>query len=201
MSHHVSLWIFVSIIACRKSAVESSTLDEAPPSSKRDEAPPMACGDVLAAHNGVAVYRNYGKGIHSCGNYHRAGGYDYGPKWQCVEFVRRYYKEHLNHRFPQKGNATDYFDYSVPHGQLNPARGLIQYRNGIDEKPKEDDLLVCKNMAGGYGHVAIIKKVEKHRIQILQQNNEPAEEWYNLHYEDYMWTIEGGCDGFLRKED
>ena len=188
------------VFGCHPSASQKNLAHVDEHVSSFESLPSEACGDLLAEHHGIKVYRNYGKGLHSCGSYHRSqDGYDYGPEWQCVEFVRRYYKDHLHHRFPMKGNAKDYFDAKVPHGAISPSRGLIQYRNGRAEKPKEHDLLVCPNMASGYGHVAIVIRVESDRMAILQQNKLPAEEWISLEKQAGNWIIGWDCAGFLRK--
>ena len=69
--------------------------------------------------------------------------YYYGYKWQCVEYIKRFYYEAKGHKMPDVyGNAKDFFDANVEHGTLNEKRGLIQYKNGEDEKPKIDDILV-----------------------------------------------------------
>ena len=160
------------------------------------------CGAVLLTHNDVSVISN-GFGVSSCdgGRNLDNDGYSYGIKWQCVEFVRRYYKDHLNHSMPNKyGNAVDYFRQGIPHGGRNTERDLIQYYNGKTEKPKPDDLLVCPNMAGGLGHVAIIKSVTESEVHIIQQNSFPSIRAIPLSNSEERWTIEEDCIGFLRKE-
>ncbi|MEC7985498.1 MAG: CHAP domain-containing protein [Myxococcota bacterium] len=162
----------------------------------------LQCGDVVATHNNVNVYSN-GMGINSCaeGRHMSEDNYSYGLRWQCVEFVRRYYKDHLNHKMPVRwGHAKDYFAEDIGHGKRNPDRDLLQYRNGRSEKPKADDLLVCPNMALGYGHVAIIKAVGGDYVELIQQNTRYAIEKKKLYQTNGNWTIEGGCAGFLRKE-
>ena len=187
------------IWACQKSLEQQSSIaDDVSiyPQSLTEK----QCGDTLVEHNGVKVYRNYGKGMHSCGDYHRSSaGYDYGPEWQCVEFVRRYYHLHLNHRFSTKGHAKHYFNEQIPHGALNTDRGLIQYRVGGDEAIQVDDLLVCPAIPPGYGHVAIVAQVEDSRIQIVQQNKLPALEWVAIQRTEKEWSLEWECAGFLRK--
>ena len=54
----------------------------------------VKCGDSIGSHNGIAAY--YNDGFNSCGSgrHMSADGYSYGFKWQCVEYIRRYYKDY-----------------------------------------------------------------------------------------------------------
>lgn len=129
----------------------------------------LKVGDKVDSLHGVYVYHN-GK------NYTKGYGYNWskdkyllGQKWQCVEFVKRYYYEVFDHKMPNVyGNATNFFYPQIPHGNLNADRNLIQYKNGKSEKPKVHDLLVFQNSK--YGHVAIVSKVGEDYVEIIQQN-------------------------------
>lgn len=61
--------------------------------------PAHAVGDPLDTLNGVIVYYNGGVS-HDCGRNVAADGYNLGMKYQCVEFVKRYYYEYLQHEMP-----------------------------------------------------------------------------------------------------
>ena len=139
-----------------------------------DRAPPPAIGDVMDRFNGVAVYFN-GPVAHSGGISRAPDGYVYGLRYQCVEFIKRYYDQHLAHRMPRPtGNAREYFDPNVADGALNPARGLIQYRNGSAQAPQVDDILVFGPWPGNrFGHVGIVSAVGAEAIEIVQQNPGP----------------------------
>ena len=162
------------------------------------------CGEEVERLHGIAIYSN-GLSINSCvegeGQRNRApDGYSYGLKWQCVEFVRRYYKEHLGHSMPsQWGNARDYFRADVPHGELNSERGLVQLHNGGPVPPVANDLVVFQDAAGGLGHVAIIAEVSEDSIVLAQQNSLPALVTVSLDHDDGVWTIGDGATGFLRR--
>ena len=132
----------------------------------RDEA---QVGKEIDSYKGVAVYYN-GKNIETTiGRHFSEDGYYYGEKWQCVEFVKRFYYEAKGHRMPDVfGNAKDFFDPAVPQGKLNHRRGLVQYRNGGKVQPEVDDLLVFTSSK--YGHVAIITSVSADAVEIIQQN-------------------------------
>ncbi len=128
-------------------------------------------GAEIDNYKGVAVYYNGSKIDISHGQYYSADGYYYGQKWQCVEFVKRFYYEALKHCMPDTlGNARDFWDNRVPSGKLNHRRDLLQYKNGGTDKPQVDDLLVFTY--GQYGHVAVISKVGEDYIEVVQQNVE-----------------------------
>lgn len=112
--------------------------------------------------NGLAYSKSYGK-------HYSKDGYYYGRKWQCVEYVKRYYYEELGHKMPNLyGNAIDFFDDKVPQGAFNAERGLVQYRNNDIVKPEPDDLMVFTNSK--YGHVAIVMDVGEDYVEVIQQN-------------------------------
>ncbi len=126
-------------------------------------------GIVIDEHQGVEVHYNGWNIAHSYGKHYDADGYYFGHKWQCVEYVKRYYYLHLGHSFPDGwGHAKDFFDTSLAHGAFNKRRGLYQYSNAFKEDPKPDDILVYGN--GKYGHVAIVTEVGEDYIEVIQQN-------------------------------
>lgn len=128
-----------------------------------------AVGTKLDEFRGVAVYDNGPMIARSHGRHYAGDGYYYGQKWQCVEFVKRYFHQAHQHRMADVwGHAKEFFDDAVPHGQLNSRRGLAQYRNGGAEPPRAGDLVVFTN--GFYGHVAIVSAVRSNQIEVIQQN-------------------------------
>ncbi len=66
------------------------------------------------------------------------------------------------------GHAKSFFDATVPHGELNLQRGMLQFANGGQESPEPDDLLVFGGF--GFGHVAIVSRVGADDIEVVQQN-------------------------------
>ena len=153
------------------------------------------CGDSLGSFNGITAYYNNG-GINSCdgSRHYSEDEYSYGLKWQCVEYVRRYYKDYFNHEMNRYGNASDYFRKNISSGLINSERNLLQYHNG-DKKPKKHDLLVFQLMAGGLGHVAIVTNVTDSTISTIAQNiGRNCIDVLSLDGNE----IGGGCSGFLR---
>ncbi|MBK1829254.1 CHAP domain-containing protein [Verrucomicrobiaceae bacterium R5-34] len=126
-------------------------------------------GSEVARYKNVPAFQNGTVITTSHGKHYAADGYYYGQKWQCVEYVKRFFHDALGHHMPSVwGHARDFYDPAVTHGAMNPVRGLRQYLNGGDVAPQPDDLLVFSK--GSLGHVAIVTKVEQDAIEVIQQN-------------------------------
>ena len=161
-------------------------------------------GEVVDEFNGVKVYFN-GAVEHVGGRNLAADGYNLGLKYQCVEFVKRYYYERFGHKMPNSyGHAKDFFKVGLSDGQKNVDRGLIQCRNPSQRKPKAEDLLVFDGWVGNpYGHVCIVSWVGADELEIVQQNPGfwgSSRERYGLRFEGGKWEIEDGAIlGWLRR--
>jgi len=133
--------------------------------------PTHKCGDIIDNFNNVNVYFNGGVG-HTEGRNLAKDGYNLGIKYQCVEFVKRYYYEALKHKMPDSyGNAIDFFDNALKDGEFNKKRNLFQYHNGSLTQPKINDIMIFdKHLFNPYGHVAIVSEVNENNITIVQQN-------------------------------
>ena len=162
-------------------------------------------GEAIDSFNGVKVYYN-GAISHVSERNLAADGYNIGLKYQCVEFVKRYYYERFNHEMPDSyGNAKDFFDESVIDSALNKKRNLVQYTNGSKWRPAAEDLIIFDGSAfNQYGHVAIITKVSDDSIEIIQQNPGPAARSrisLPLTNEHGKWKVENDrALGWLRKQ-
>jgi hypothetical protein len=161
-------------------------------------------GQKIDSLNGVFVYYN-GEFGNVSGRNTTSDGYNLGLKYQCVEFVKRYYYECLNHKMPDSyGHAKDFFDNTLLDGQINQRRNLIQYSNLSKSKPKVHDLLILDGtLFNKYGHVAIISSVTDMEIEIIQQNsgsNGNSRDNYSLEQIDGKWEIKNKrILGWLRK--
>ncbi|MBS7252443.1 CHAP domain-containing protein [Flavobacterium branchiicola] len=161
-------------------------------------------GQILDSLNGVKVYYNGGVD-HVLERNVTKDNYNLGLKYQCVEFVKRYYYEHYNHKMPDAyGHAKDFFDPKVKDGDLNLKRGLIQYTNSSKSKPETGDLVIFSgSVLNRFGHVAIISKVSENEIEIIQQNPGPfssSREVIALENHDGKYKIENKrLQGWLRK--
>lgn len=165
----------------------------------------LSVGQRIDSLNGVYVYFN-GKGDNVLGRNTTADGYNLGLKYQCVEFVKRYYYEHLDHKMPDSyGHAIDFFDNTLRDGQTNKRRDLIQYTNPSNTKPKVDDLIIYDGtMFNQYGHVAIVSNVTDNKLEIIQQNSGPfgvSRETFRLVNKNGKWEIKNRrILGWLRKD-
>jgi surface antigen len=164
----------------------------------------FSIGDQIDQLDGVAVYYNGAAFKSTFGRNRTPDGYNLGLKYQCVEFVKRYYYEHYNHKMPNaSGNAKDFFDRSLNDVEYNKKRDLMQYRNTRENPPKKGDLLVYGGYYGNpFGHVAIISEVGQDYVEIVQQNmgSKSRERLKLVKYEAYYTVADYNILGWLRKE-
>lgn len=102
----------------------------------------------LGSFNNIYVYSNGTPGYVS-GKTNSVNGYITGYKWQCVEFVNRYFWLKFGKKI-SGGNANTY--YANASG-----KGLNRAANGGTNKPQVGNILTSNG--GSYGHVAIIRSV------------------------------------------
>lgn len=90
-----------------------------------------------------------------------------GLKWQCVEYVNRYYKQVYGlHTYSAglAGSANTYLS-------LANHAGMIRFQNNNPEKPRTGDVIVWAGTQNNTaGHVAVIKQVNGNTVTIIQQN-------------------------------
>jgi hypothetical protein len=126
-------------------------------------------GKTIDSYQGVSVYDNGLLFFRSYGKNHGPDGYYFGQKWQCVEFIKRFYYQAKGHKMADvMGHAKSFFDGSLPDGAFNSRRGLVQYRNGSTNKPASGDLVVFTDTK--FGHVAILTAVAGNSLEVIQQN-------------------------------
>lgn len=160
--------IFISILIYAKTAPDSTLGFWVDPA--RDIVP----GTPIDVFHGVTVSFNGGFG-ETHGRNLSPDGYNIGLKYQCVEFIKRYYLERFNHRMPDPwGHAKSFFNGGLQDGEFNTARGLVQYTNGSTWRPEPEDILVWgASILNPYGHVAIIAEVGEENLLVVQQNSGP----------------------------
>jgi len=116
-------------------------------------------GSVLGDFNGVTIYSNGSTSTNS-GQYNSVSGYTTGIKWQCVEYIVRYYKVRYGKQI-RGGNAKDFF--------VNAAsKGLDHFPNAGAMSPRVGDILVSEG--GSWGHVGIVREVGKDYVLVANQN-------------------------------
>lgn len=159
-------------------------------------------GEKIDSLNHVIVYYNGNTG-NIFGRNITKDNYNLGLKYQCVEFVKRYYYEYLHHKMPNVyGNAIDFYDKDIADGQLNTQRDLNQYSNPSKSKPKINDLIILDGtFSNPYGHVAIISEVTDNEIEIIQQNvGGKSRDHFDLEFIEGKWSIDHDrVLGWLRK--
>ncbi len=129
-------------------------------------------GDIIDTYEGIPVFYN-GKSItHVKGRNLSADGYNYGLKWQCVEYVKRFYHQKYGHKMPNSyGHAKEFFNKNLGDIAYNPDRGLMQYKNVRYDKPQVNDILVYDSYkTNPFGHIGIISEVGPDYIMLVQQN-------------------------------
>lgn len=157
-------------------------------------------GTVIDEFNGVEVRYN-GSFSNVNGRNLSDSGYNIGLKWQCVEYVKRYYLEIYNHKMPNSyGNAIDFYDTALNDGDFNKERALFQFSNPSKTKPEIGEIMVLN---GGYGHVAIISDVGADYLEVTQQNvGFNTREKFQIEFKDGLFAIENSrVLGRLRKID
>ena len=172
-------------------------------SSHKKESSTSKNSTVIDTYKGVNIYYNgavrnvYGRNV-------TKDGYNLGLRYQCVEFVKRFYYEVYNHKMPESyGHAKEFFNDLLGDGAFNKARGMNQFRNGTNTEPQVDDLLVFGAAPHNrFGHVAIICQVGDDFVEIAQQNpgeGNPSKAKYRLIRGQSSYTIEGSyISGWLR---
>ena len=129
-------------------------------------------GDIIDTFNGVPVYYNGNNFRASTGRNITSSGYNLGLKYQCVEFVKRYYYEVFQHEMPDSyGHAKDFFDPDLDDVAFNSDRGLMQFRNVRNEPPAVHDIIIYGSMKDNpFGHMGIVTEVTRDSIEFIQQN-------------------------------
>jgi surface antigen len=161
-------------------------------------------GEKIDSFNNIPVYYN-GSTATNLGRNRSTDGYNYGLKYQCVEFVKRYYYDHLNHKMPNTfGHAKDYYNPNLKDNERNYDRDLLQFSNPSNTKPKINDILIFDaNSFNPYGHVAIVSKVKEDEIEIIQQNPGrfgSSREIIDLKKVNNQWKLDNASIlGWLRK--
>ncbi len=192
---------FVSIIDYFESE------DDPKASGKKNSKRSKSSGKVgikVDAYKGIAIYDN-GAVRNVSGRNTTADGYNLGLKYQCVEFVKRFYYYHYDHKMPDSyGHARDFYNRSVPDGGYNKQRALTQYSQGSSTKPKANDLIIFgPTPYNEFGHVAIISKVSGSQVEIAQQNpgkGNSSRASYSLSFNNGRWSVGNQyVMGWLRK--
>jgi len=137
--------------------------------------PPTGFGSELGQFNGVTIYSNGNDtyvGTERSYSTINSIKKDVGVKWQCVEFVNRYYWQQYGIALRDKysGNANRFWNNAS-------TMGLDSFSNGGTAIiPQVGDILVSNG--GANGHVAIVRSVSSNQVCVAHQNfaNSTADE-------------------------
>jgi hypothetical protein len=158
-------------------------------------------GTVLDVYNGVPIYYN-GYFKNTNGRSITKDGYNLGLKWQCIEFVKRYYYERYDHKMPYSyGHAKSFFNKELPDEALNADRNMIQFKNTRRHKPKVDDLVIYgPSKSNPFGHIGIIAEISDNKIILVQQNmgTKTRQELILAEYEGIYTIADFNILGWLR---
>ncbi len=120
-------------------------------------------GQERARFNNVPAYANCPIGSHNTYGDSYVGSTYVGKKWQCVEYVQRYYRIVYGMNIkPAFGNANTFYTYNT-HASV----GLQKFANG-STAPQVGDILVSTSPS--VGHVAIVTGVTSTTVNIIDQN-------------------------------
>lgn len=159
-------------------------------------------GTIIDHYNGVSVYYNGKNFKNVIGRHMTADGYNLGLKYQCVEFVKRYYYTVYGHKMPHSyGHAKDFYDPAIGDMGFNKQRGMWQYTNVREYPPMKDDMLVYGPHEGNpYGHVAIITEVGEDYVALIHQNkgNKSRQKIKLVKYMEYYTIADYNIKGWLR---
>lgn len=146
----------------RFTVIEINETDNSPARKQRRSTRRESYGTLLGEFNGVTVYSN-GRSSYVSNQSHYIDGKYIGMKWQCVEYIRRYYyqKFGLNLGDKHRGDAKTFW--------ANASKmQLDRFSNGGTVAPKIGDIAVSDS--GTYGHVGIVRSVSDNQTCVAQQN-------------------------------
>lgn len=166
--------------------------------------PPPPYGTAIDSLNGVKVFYN-GDWRTTTGRNRAPNGYNLGIKWQCVEFVKRYYYEHFKHEMPDSyGDAIDFYEENLSDGGYSKRRNLVHFANGSKSRPVTEDIIVFGgNEANPFGHIALVHSTTADEVHIIQQNVGlyTRDTLPIVMSDDGKWYVEGNVLAWLRKKE
>ena len=132
-----------------------------------------AVGEPVDAFNGVAVY--YNGGVQNVEGRNLApDGYNLGLRYQCVEFVKRYYHQRFGHKMPQdKGHAGTSSCPGWTMARSIPSAACCNTAMATATRRGKYLIVFAPWVFNRYGHVAIVSRIGPDFIEIIQQNPGP----------------------------
>ena len=151
-------------------------------------------------YQSITAYKNIKKSLNSKIEYNFINSYFTGIKWECVEFVRRWYIQNYKITFMEIENAIDILDIKYFFSLKDGSRIKIKI---IKTKDKdclpEIGWIVIFKVSEEYpkGHVAIITFSDGDRIYISEQNY--SDNWEDKQFSrEIKWKSENTIFCFIR---
>ena len=196
---YIFFLVLISLCSHHPGDVEHEDLNK---STTRSIKPKSDIGKVLDKFNGVPVYYN-GKIGNVFGRNLTHDGYNLGLKYQCVEYVKRYYYYRMDHKMTDAyGHAKDFFDASLEDSEFNEDRGLYQFSNGSKFAPEKSDILVFgPTPHNPFGHIGIVTESTNSTVEIIQQNvgRQTRAQYRLLKVQNRFYVEDKYVLGWLRK--
>jgi Tol biopolymer transport system component len=131
-----------------------------------------------------------------------------GLRWECVEYMRRFYLSALNFHITSSGNGNEWYGLA-PNIQYKDGQttriGFDRFPDdSVTRPPASGDILAYdSSVGGGFGHVAIIKRVRPGYLLTAQENwaNESTDldRRLTLTSTNSRYNVgDGGVQGWLR---
>ncbi len=122
-------------------------------------------GTELNSFRNIVAYSN-GSDVDCCD-----GTSDYGYRYQCVEFVKRFYGDEVGDPIVTSwGDAKNAF--GLADGGVGDNNNLVRFAQGNEAKPQPGDIL-CFGPAPGHsnvGHVGIVMEIGDDYLLMIDQN-------------------------------
>jgi hypothetical protein len=125
-------------------------------------------------------------------NYNSSTNFNYGMKWQCVEYVNRFYYDVFGINV-SGGNGNTYFTRLIDESKFVVNNNGKLNKNGEpNKKPKVGDIL-CFSTPEPFGHVGIIREVTDDEVIMVNQNFSNTSNdnsiIYKYKFENNLYTI------------
>lgn len=145
---------------------------------------PTGWGASLQSLNGVVVKSNGYGGFSSTDYLLDAAIYGSSQKYQCVNYIQRYYKDIYN-RTIGNANGGHYWTNYLSHN-------LTQRINNGAGIPQQGDI-ICFTKPGSVGHVGIVAGVYSGKLRVFQENVGQTDNngQFCSGYKDFTFTTNG----------
>ena len=121
-------------------------------------------GNVIDEYGGIPVYFN-SIPFTTQGENMAPDGYEFGKKFENIEFIKRFYYKEYGRKIPVE-TVAELYNPKLNSGEKNIAINLYQYSD--DSIPEIGDIILSKTPFGEYA--GIVTKVTDDSVEIVRQN-------------------------------